>query len=238
MIIDYLSDHLGCGCHRTLADAIGIGADASGNGLGTIPTDAMLSAATTVAASRPTAMSAPAVPAVREYPYPSAAPPAMDNSRSFAPIYPAKRPCRTCGRGDVNVNVNVATGGSTSTTGGSSAGAGTSATGADDQTVGQPSSAPTRATPSRAEIREEVRKAIEDSRPSFEGSRAPTRVEYRPFAVPVDRVVRTTEYKPFAVVWDRIKRTFVNRDVQHPIDRVRTIPGKVVKGSFEGAPRA
>lgn len=235
MIIDYLADNLGCGCHRTLEDAIGgtMAVDTIG-GIACQPMT-LEDLLQTVASQPPAGMqqAAPA-PVYRRpevepiYRRPETAPPPMDNSRAFAPVAAPSRTCRTCGRGgvqgrgDVNVNVNVATGGSQSSSGADAA--------AQGPTPGAQPSAPPDASQTARIVREEIAQALRE-RPSFEG---PTRVEYRPFAVPTDRVIRKTEYKPFAVVWDRIKRTFVDRDVKHPIDRVRTIPGRVVKGSFEG----
>jgi hypothetical protein len=232
VIIDYLADNLGCGCHRTLEDAIG-GTMATDTIGGTTCQPLTLEDLLQTVASQPPAGMQPragmqqAAPAPI-YRRPETAPPPMDNSRAFAPVAAPPRTCRTCGRGgvqgrgDVNVNVNVATGGSQSSSGADAAAPGS--------TPGVQPSAPPDASQTARIVREEIAQALRE-RPSFEG---PTRVEYRPFAVPTDRVIRKTEYKPFAVVWDRIKRTFVDRDVKHPIDRVRTIPGRVVKGSFEG----
>jgi hypothetical protein len=77
-----------------------------------------------------------------------------------------------------------------------------------------------------------VREAIAEARPTMEGTAKPT-VEYRPFAVPQDRIVKQVEYRPFAAVWDRVKRTFVDRDVAHPQDRVKVVPATLVKGAME-----
>lgn len=152
---------------------------------------------------------------------PPAMPPAMDNTRAFTPLpgaAPQRTPCRNCrgGRGDVNVNVNVSTGQH------SSAGAGTS------QDAARPSMEGT--TPQV--IRSAVREAIAEARPTMEGPAKPA-IEYRPFAVPQDRIVKQVEYRPFAAVWDRVKRTFVDRDVAHPQDRVKVVPASLVKGAME-----
>lgn len=141
-------------------------------------------------------------------------PPPMDNRNTFAPIMEQpKRPCRSCGRGDVNVNVNVATGtnSQSSTSSGSTSGP-----------------APDQPSPSAEEIAKAVREAS-----AFEAPK----VEYRPFAVPTDRVVKQTVYQPIAVAWDRIKKIFVNRDVNHPQDRVKRVPVLDTGSAFE-APRA
>jgi hypothetical protein len=66
----------------------------------------------------------------------------------------------------------------------------------------------------------------------MEGAAQPA-VEYRPFAVPQDRIVKQVEYRPWAAVWDRVKRTFVDRDVAHPKDRVKVVPAPLVKGAME-----
>jgi hypothetical protein len=148
-----------------------------------------------------------------------AMPPAMDNTHAFAPLpgaAPQRTPCRNCrgGRGDVNVNVNVSTGQH------SSAGA------------TQDAARPTMEGTTPQDIRTAVREAIAEARPTMEGTAKPT-VEYRPFAVPQDRIVKQVEYRPFAAVWDRVKRTFVDRDVAHPQDRVKVVPATLVKGAME-----
>jgi hypothetical protein len=236
VIIDYLADNLGCGCHRTLEDAIGGGATMNATCQSTDQVLTLADLLQTMAAQPPVGMQQTPPAPTPVYRRPETPPPPMDNTRAFAPLSPSARAsdtCRSCGRrggvqgrGDVNVNVNVATGGSQS-----SSGTEASAGSAPGAAATPPLQATTPdATQTARIVREEIAQALRE-RPSFEG---PTRVEYRPFAVPTDRVIRKTEYKPFAVVWDRIKRTFVDRDVKHPIDRVRTIPGRVVKGSFEG----
>lgn len=220
MIIEYLADNLGCNCGgKSLADAIGDAAPSSVFSALTAPAQVAKLGTTTEHA---------------------AVMPPVDNSRAFAPLMapapPAERkPCKNCGggRGDVNVNVNVATGTNSSTGPANAHGNGAAPSfegrGSD---VASPAMQP-RVDPSQIErvAREEAQKVIAEARPSFE---QPAKVEYRPFAVPQDRLVKQVEYRPFAVVWDRIKKTFVDRDVNHPIDRVRTVPAKVVKSSFEG----
>jgi hypothetical protein len=146
---------------------------------------------------------------------------AMDNSRAFAPLPGEQRPCRSCrgGRGDVNVNVNV-------NAGNTNAGTTTTTTNTSPLTPVMPSGSPAGAGSFPGT------QAPGAERPQFESPA--TKVEYRPFAVPVDRVVKTVEYKPWAAVWDRIKTRFQDRPVAIPVDRVRQVPVLQPKPSFEG----
>ena len=222
MIIEYLADNLGCNCGgKSLADAIGDGAPSSVFSAITGPAQAAKLGATSE---------------------PATVMPPVDNSRAFAPLMapapppPAeRRPCKNCGggRGDVNVNVNVATGTNSSTGPANANGNGAAPSFEGRGSAASPAERPPSVDPSQIErvARDEAQKVIAEARPSFE---QPAKVEYRPFAVPQDRIVKQVEYRPFAVVWDRIKKAFVDRDVNHPIDRVRTVPAKVVKSSFEG----
>lgn len=153
------------------------------------------------------------------------------NSPMQSTLYKSRGTCpKSIGhdRGDVNVNVNVSNmQGTSSSTPGDNARQG----GKDSVTPTTPSNTP--ASVDQRAIEAAVVKALE-SRPSFESKPV---VEYRPFAVPTDRIVKQTVYKPFNVVWDRIKTKFINRDVNHPIDRVRKVPQMAVRSSFEGPKR-
>lgn len=179
----------------------------------------------------------------------------MDNRTAFAPIIQAapapRQGCRTCsgGRGDVNVNVNVAAGTRSSVGSGIAAESGRRS---------REESAPTfEGGEKRPRVEEEssrtqrghspgvvgdIRRVIsEELRRLPQSGAAPApapKVEYRPFAVPRDRVVIRREQRPFAVVWDRIKRMVQPRDVNHPIDRVRLVPRRTDKPAFEGSTRS
>ncbi|MBN9400727.1 MAG: hypothetical protein J0I17_11170 ['Candidatus Kapabacteria' thiocyanatum] len=172
-------------------------------------------------------------------------PRAMDNRYAFTPIPglgAAAKPCRNCGRGDVNVNVNVNTG--------SNASVGSSrqhSESAPPDTMPPVVQHVERETPKQQDV-PDVRRILREEltrsglgKPSFEGpQRPPTakrQVEYRPVFIPRDRIVERVQYKPFNVVWDRLRRVFTNRDVMHPVDRVRTVPAAAVRPSFEGTAR-
>lgn len=176
----------------------------------------------------------------------------MDSRHVFAPlVQPVAPKCRTCGKGhgDVNVNVNVATG--TKSSAGSEA--------AGERSVmpmptfeggirqerthengARGASSAVSSDDMRRIIAEELRRPAE-STPSVATSTTSNvpspraTVEYRPFAVPRDRVVVRREERPFAVVWDRIKRIVQPRDINHPIDRVRLVPGRITRPMFEGS---
>lgn len=193
----------------------------------------------------------------------------MDNRHAFAPMVqtaPPRSGCRSCsgGRGDVNVNVNVAAGTK------SSAGSGGTTPMRSIDAPRRRMDAPTfegdvpmreqrprhedtdaegadfrqrTASDVRRIVAEELRRTpspIPVSAPTTSPAPAavPTKpiVEYRPFAVPRDRVVIRREPRPFAVVWDRIKRIVQPRDVNHPIDRVHTVVRPMTKPTFEGGP--
>lgn len=165
----------------------------------------------------------------------------MDNRYVFSELPHARRrkPCRTCGRGDVNVNVNVNTGADASV--GTTEQAAASGHAA-PRAAAQPdraASAPLNEPVSRHDLRRIVADELQRAgagRPQFETPvpRIVKKIEYRPFAVPQDRIVRKVEYHPFAVVWDRIKQSWKSRDVMHPVDRVIRVPVMAGKPSFEG----
>ncbi len=180
----------------------------------------------------------------------------MDSRYVFAPLVQATTPrCRTCGgrgRGDVNVNVNVATG-TKSSAGPEAAGerrampmptfeGGIRQERVQEKSAGGASSAVSSADMRRI-IAEELRRVPQAAQPqpvpgvSSRSIPTPTTttIEYRPFAVPRDRVVVRREQRPFAVVWDRIKRIVQPRDINHPIDRVRLVPGRSTRPMFEGS---
>lgn len=176
-----------------------------------------------------------------------AMPRTMDNRYAFTPIPGlggARMPCRTCGKGDVNVNVNVNTGSNASVGSSrqsseeSSNSRGGGGYDSGHRNEGQARTAVQPQGQNAADVRRVIREELaRQARPQFESPARERRVEYRPIVIPRDRIVERVQYRPFNVVWDRLRNVFTNRDVMHPVDRVRKVPAILSRPSFEGARR-